>query len=158
MSIVNKLLPKCFYKNPTASKFITNCAYSNRKIVPLQRPLSSCVCPGRVRPNHFHSHSVAVSVGLGRDRWTGCVYSKSYGTVLTEAKAKMPERKPFERLPTTVKPKHYKLVLTPDLKTFIFKGEVSVQIEVRINICRREYFRFCSNFELSFTVTRYFRL
>lgn len=44
----------------------------------------------------------------------------------------MPVQKPFERLPTSVKPKHYKLVLTPDLKRFIFKGEVFIQIEVSL--------------------------
>lgn len=157
MSVINKVLSKCLCKSPTATKFIINCAYSNRKIVPLHRPLSSYVFRGRVRSNHFHSHSVAVSVGRGR--WLGCVYSKSYGTVLTTAKAKMPERKPFERLPTSVKPKHYKLVLTPDLKTFVFKGEVSIQIEVRIkHMPARFAEHFCTNFELSFTVTRYFRL
>lgn len=42
----------------------------------------------------------------------------------------MPEVKPFERLPTSVVPKHYALLLTPDLKTFTFKGEVSIQIQV----------------------------
>lgn len=157
MSVINKVLSKYFCKNPTATKFIINCAYSNRKIVPLQRPLSSYVFGGRVRPNRFHSHSVAVSVGRGR--WLGCVYSKSYGTVHPKSKTKMPERKPFERLPTSVKPKHYKLVLTPDLKTFVFKGEVSIQIEVRINICRRALPNVSdSYFELSFTVTCYFRL
>ncbi|XP_018320972.2 puromycin-sensitive aminopeptidase [Agrilus planipennis] len=43
----------------------------------------------------------------------------------------MPEVKPFERLPTTVVPKHYSLTLTPNLKTFKFDGDVTIQIEVK---------------------------
>lgn len=45
-------------------------------------------------------------------------------------KQKMPTGKPFERLPETVKPKHYRLILTPDLKSLTFHGEVSTEIEV----------------------------
>lgn len=43
---------------------------------------------------------------------------------------KMPEVKPFQRLPDNVKPVHYKLSLVPDLKSFNFRGDVSIQIEV----------------------------
>lgn len=42
----------------------------------------------------------------------------------------MPESKPFERLPKTVVPKHYDLLLKPDLKSFVFEGKVTVQIQV----------------------------
>lgn len=42
----------------------------------------------------------------------------------------MPEGKPFERLPGTVQPKHYRLSLVPNLKSLTFQGEVSIQIEV----------------------------
>lgn len=38
--------------------------------------------------------------------------------------------KPFERLPADVIPKHYRLSLTPNLKTFDFLGEVSVDLEI----------------------------
>lgn len=54
----------------------------------------------------------------------------TYGTVLKENPANMVEKKPFERLPNTVKPKHYTLTLTPDLKAHTFKGEVTIHIEV----------------------------
>ncbi|GJQ68392.1 Psa [Trypoxylus dichotomus] len=42
----------------------------------------------------------------------------------------MPEGKPFERLPDTVKPKHYTLSIKPDLKAFTFEGQVKIEIEV----------------------------
>jgi puromycin-sensitive aminopeptidase len=42
----------------------------------------------------------------------------------------MPETKPFERLPTSVVPKHYNLKLQPDLKTFVFVGEVAIKVKV----------------------------
>ena len=42
----------------------------------------------------------------------------------------MPTGKPFERLPGTVRPKHYVLSLLPDLKALVFDGDVAVQIEV----------------------------
>src|SRR5690606_14358494 len=34
-------------------------------------------------------------------------------------------------LPTSVKPTHYRVHLTPDLKQFTFLGEVSVDVEVK---------------------------
>lgn len=43
---------------------------------------------------------------------------------------KMAEKKPFERLPKTVKPSHYELFLHPDLKTLTFDGKETVKIEV----------------------------
>ncbi|XP_066991681.2 puromycin-sensitive aminopeptidase isoform X2 [Anabrus simplex] len=43
----------------------------------------------------------------------------------------MPEAKPFERLPKTVVPTHYDLHLKPDLKTFVFEGKVTVNIQVK---------------------------
>jgi hypothetical protein len=42
----------------------------------------------------------------------------------------MPESKPFERLPKSVVPKHYNLQLKPDLKTFVFEGQETVNVEV----------------------------
>ena len=41
------------------------------------------------------------------------------------------EKKPFERLPTSVVPKNYELVLTPNLKDFTFVGEEVVELEVK---------------------------
>lgn len=43
---------------------------------------------------------------------------------------KMPESKPFERLPKNVLPKHYNLSLKPDLRSFTFEGKETVNIEV----------------------------
>lgn len=75
--------------------------------------------------------SVAVSVGR-RQRIceASCSSQRRYYSVLRESTEKMPEGKPFERLPGNVKPKHYKLNLVPDLKSFTFQGDVSIQIEV----------------------------
>lgn len=42
------------------------------------------------------------------------------------------EKKPFERLPTQVVPRNYKLELTPDLKEFTFNGKLEITVEVRI--------------------------
>ena len=36
------------------------------------------------------------------------------------------EKKAFQRLPTDVVPKNYKLELTPDLKAFSFEGKLEV--------------------------------
>lgn len=136
----SKLLSKWFDKSPGETKIIFSHAFTNRKFVPSQRPLNSYsyfLHISRPRRMHFtckqvvlsclHSHSDAVSVKRGRSL-LGSIFTKTYGTVFT--RVKMPVRKPFERLPKSVKPKHYKLVLTPDLKAFIFKGEVSIQIQV----------------------------
>ncbi|XP_049807692.1 puromycin-sensitive aminopeptidase isoform X2 [Schistocerca nitens] len=43
----------------------------------------------------------------------------------------MPESKPFERLPKCVVPKHYDLILKPDLKTLVFEGKETIEVEVK---------------------------
>jgi puromycin-sensitive aminopeptidase len=40
------------------------------------------------------------------------------------------DKKPFERLPTNVVPRNYKVELTPDLKAFTFRGVLDVTAEV----------------------------
>jgi puromycin-sensitive aminopeptidase len=44
----------------------------------------------------------------------------------------MSEKKPFERLPKVVKPKHYDLFLQPDLQAFTFNGNTKISLEVKI--------------------------
>ncbi len=39
-------------------------------------------------------------------------------------------KKPFERLPTDVLPRNYKLELKPDLKLFTFEGKLEITTEV----------------------------
>ncbi|XP_022902061.2 puromycin-sensitive aminopeptidase [Onthophagus taurus] len=46
------------------------------------------------------------------------------------SQVRMPESKPFQRLPDTVRPVHYSLTLKPDLKTFAFDGRLAIEIEV----------------------------
>lgn len=40
------------------------------------------------------------------------------------------EKKPFERLPTDVVPRNYKLELKPDLKALTFEGKLEITCEV----------------------------
>lgn len=82
-------------------------------------------------------HSVAVSVGRRLQysyRSSDFSCSNRYYSVLEEITRKMPEGKPFERLPGTVKPEHYRLSIVPNLKSLTFQGEVSIQIEVGLFI------------------------
>lgn len=44
--------------------------------------------------------------------------------------ATMAQKKPFERLPTSVLPKNYKLTLKPNLTEFTFTGEQVIDVEV----------------------------
>jgi puromycin-sensitive aminopeptidase len=50
----------------------------------------------------------------------------------------MGDKKPFERLPKVVKPKHYDLFLQPDLKAFTFNGHTKISVDVghRITISK----------------------
>ncbi|XP_072390828.1 puromycin-sensitive aminopeptidase-like isoform X1 [Diabrotica undecimpunctata] len=43
----------------------------------------------------------------------------------------MSEKNTFEKLPVSVVPKHYKIHLLPNLNDFTFKGEVSINIDVK---------------------------
>ena len=50
---------------------------------------------------------------------------------------KMSEKKPFERLPTDVLPRNYKLELKPDLQAFTFAGRLEITVHVSWeNLCR----------------------
>lgn len=42
----------------------------------------------------------------------------------------MGQKKPFERLPTSVLPKNYKLTLKPNLAEFTFTGGEVIDVEV----------------------------
>ncbi|XP_022199071.2 puromycin-sensitive aminopeptidase isoform X2 [Nilaparvata lugens] len=46
----------------------------------------------------------------------------------------MPEKKPFQRLPTTVEPKLYKLYFKPDLKQFSFEGTETVNVVINESV------------------------
>ncbi|XP_044269903.1 puromycin-sensitive aminopeptidase [Tribolium madens] len=75
-------------------------------------------------------HSVAVSVEqpLRRVPRSDCGARRRFCFLAKESA--MPTGKPFERLPETVRPKHYVLELVPDLKALNFDGNAAVQIEV----------------------------
>ena len=45
------------------------------------------------------------------------------------------EKKPFERLPTHVVPKNYRLILEPNLEKFTFTGEEVIDLEVSFKHC-----------------------
>ena len=61
------------------------------------------------------------------------LYSNSpqLATVGTMATNGANEKKPFQRLPTNVVPKHYRITLSPDLKKFTFTGSQVVDIEIK---------------------------
>ncbi|KAI4470181.1 protease m1 zinc metalloprotease [Holotrichia oblita] len=96
--------------------------------IPLYSP-----APGlRQRNRSRLVYSVAVSLGRRTDCRIGSInkYSTATYNIVQNLNVKMPEGKPFERLPETVKPKHYTLSIKPDLKAFTFEGQVKIEIEV----------------------------
>lgn len=110
----------CIQRVPLRHSFVT----AQRKIVRLR--LLHTVSP------------VAMSVGprqrtVTSDSVSSCNYRKISTDLDQTIANKMHEVKPFQRLPDNVKPKHYKLSLVPDLKSFIFRGNVSIQIEVGLS-------------------------
>jgi len=54
-------------------------------------------------------------------------------------KEKMPDRKPFSRLPKDVIPKNYAILLKPDLSKLTFEGEQAISVQVRCGgrVCTR---------------------
>ena len=48
------------------------------------------------------------------------------------------EKKPFERLPTDVVPRNYKLELKPDLKALTFEGKLDLTCEVNYSAATRK--------------------
>ena len=47
-------------------------------------------------------------------------------------KEKMPDRKPFSRLPKDVIPKNYAMLLEPDLSKFTFEGQQAITVQVSL--------------------------
>lgn len=52
-------------------------------------------------------------------------------SISTEGTMTSTEKKPFRRLPTEIRPYHYEISLTPDLKHLSFEGTEDIHIEVR---------------------------
>lgn len=104
-------------------------------------PLFNVIPTLKTTRNRFElrvlQYSVAVSLGrstrilhFNHNNNQSCIIKLNKSTSIKESKVKMPEAKPFERLPINVKPIHYNLTIKPDLKKCTFQGEVSIQIEV----------------------------
>lgn len=103
--------------------------------VPLTAPRPPLPRSIRCTRTRLVVQSVAVSVDqvLKKSLYNYCsvnLTSSKRNYSSTVLKPKMPTGKPFQRLPETVRPKHYALSLVPDLKALVFEGDVSVQIEV----------------------------
>ncbi|XP_026566662.1 puromycin-sensitive aminopeptidase isoform X2 [Pseudonaja textilis] len=61
-------------------------------------------------------------------------FSSNFSTVSSSrggSAAAMPEKRPFERLPTEVRPINYGLCLKPDLIDFTFEGKLEAAVEVK---------------------------
>ncbi|VEN47672.1 unnamed protein product [Callosobruchus maculatus] len=134
MTSVLHILSRVIKRNSTGrlSKPILS-KNSSRSKVPLAA-FSDSTSTRRRTVVRLLSQSVAVSVGRrGVVRVVSiptCEGGKRYYSVLEGKIVKMPEAKPFQRLPEHVKPKHYRLSLVPNLKSFTFQGCVSIQIEI----------------------------
>lgn len=137
MRYLQRLIPNCL-KN--ASLYRNSVIVKNWCILKVPLRHSFVTAPRKiVRLRRYHSVS-AVAMSVGQKQGTfysdspiscNCSNYQKVSTVLDQTTTrKMPEVKPFQRLPDNVKPKHYKLSLVPDLKSFIFRGDVSIQIEV----------------------------
>ena len=73
---------------------------------------------------------ISVATSLTCD---GSILTSGLGTDISdESKVRnmAEEKKPFQRLPTDVVPRNYKVELQPNLSTFIFKGKLEITAEV----------------------------
>jgi aminopeptidase N len=66
----------------------------------------------------------------------------------------MGDKKPFERLPKVVKPKHYDLFLQPDLKAFTFNGHTKISVDVGHQIAKKIVLIFASFLRWSLPLTK----
>lgn len=126
------------FRNATVAVQILNSirwkSNNSYRIVNSHLPLERCASTS----HHFHTypyrfHTIqSVAVSLGRP---GSLLVNFYCTGKAVERSYVQDMKTYERLPKDAVPKHYKLNLTPNLKTFDFDGEVSIEVEVS-NICR----------------------
>lgn len=134
MLVINRIFPKFPRTLSHSPNVVIDKIWCIHK-VPLQHSFDAA--PRKTaRLRLLHSESpVAMSVGqrtVTSDIGSSCNSSncRKLSTVFDQTTKKMPEVKPFERLPDNVRPKHYKLSLVPDLKSFTFRGDVSIHLEV----------------------------
>ena len=78
------------------------------------------ICQGFSRPNRKNVFRLSTN--------SVCLSGSSLSPF--QSSTTMAQKKPFERLPTSVLPKNYKLTLKPNLTEFTFTGEEVIDVEV----------------------------
>ncbi|XP_045180065.2 puromycin-sensitive aminopeptidase-like [Mercenaria mercenaria] len=109
----------CNLSKTTKHTFRTCKLYSkSRLLYPVSTHLCRAVC------KYISTRPKLVTV---QSRTKSFLY---YQIISRRVNSTMPSKEPFQRLPTTVKPVNYDIQLKPNLKTFVFEGIESINIEV----------------------------
>ncbi|XP_059468459.1 puromycin-sensitive aminopeptidase isoform X2 [Neocloeon triangulifer] len=95
-------------------RLLVNFSVRKQSRFQLQRSRYS-VCGSRTAPSLKKTRSPVLFLEIN-------ISARSYST--------MAEKKPFERLPKVVRPKHYDLFLQPDLQAFTFNGNTKISVQV----------------------------
>lgn len=80
--------------------------------------------------NNSLQRLLLVNVTVGSSKQTVRYSTNEVASDSSRATMSSNEKKPFHRLPTTVRPYHYDISLTPNLSTFTFDGTETVHIDV----------------------------
>ena len=96
-----------------------HCQRPSNPLLVSSSPATSCLSKTQL----FSTCSVATASKMGETNGTN-------GAAAPEAAAAAEAKKPFSRLPTTVKPVHYVVKVKPDLSKFTFTGSVEIQLDV----------------------------
>lgn len=124
----------------------SNCYLRRQVPVPLFLSASSSSAPTQ------YNRGQSVVESVERRGSPPCLYTSGFVTrrlsTVISTKAAMTESKPFERLPKSVVPKHYGLTLSPNLTTFVFEGEVNIDLQVSFNF----YAPFISLFRMELAI------
>ena len=94
-------------------------------------------------PAHRHGHvalssmrvvciPVSILLNVGK-RWQITSISARF-VAQTALREKMPDRKPFSRLPKDVIPKNYAIRLKPDLSKLTFEGQQTISVQVDVHV------------------------
>lgn len=139
----------CIQSLRFTAQLVVRREHTSIKLYPVNHPkvINSVVCRSigtfferrrfvRRRLGRFLFHNRFISAVLSKKYYklqflnSRSEFARQFCRPFYRQRDNMPEKKPFQRLPTDVVPVNYDIRLEPNLKTFVFRGSEKIDVQV----------------------------